>query len=71
MWRRSIRSSLAVLGAALLTICSLASSAAHAQQRDEAWVISQIVAGTFDELRSLEKLSDAVVPFALYWWGTT
>jgi hypothetical protein len=70
MWCRSIRSRLAVLGSALLAVCSLASSAAHAQQRDDAWVIAQVMAGKFEELRSLEKLSDEGVPFAMYWWGT-
>lgn len=70
MWCSSIRSRLAVLGSALLAACSLASSAAHAQQRDETWVISQIKAGKFEELRSVEKLSDEGVPLAMYWWGT-
>ena len=69
MWCRSICSRLTVLGSALLAACSLASSAAHAQQRDDAWVISQVMAGKFEELRSLEKLSDEGVPFAMYWWG--
>jgi hypothetical protein len=32
-------------------------------------VISQIISGKFEELRSLEKLSDQGVPFAMYWWG--
>ena len=70
MWCSSIRSRLAVLGGTLLAACSLASSAALAQQRDEAWVISQILAGRFEELRALEKLSDEGVPFAMYWWGS-
>jgi hypothetical protein len=70
MWFRSIRLRLAVLGSALLVAWSLASSAAHAQQRDEAWVISQITAGRFEELRSIEKLSDEGVPFAMYWWSS-
>jgi hypothetical protein len=70
MWCRSIRTRLAVLGGALLLgACGLASSAAQTQQRDETWVISQIMAGKFEELRSLEKLSDEGVPFAMYWWG--
>jgi hypothetical protein len=66
----STRSRLAVLGSALLAACSLASSAAYAQQRDDAWVITQITAGKFEELRALEKLSDEGVPFAMYWRGT-
>jgi len=69
MWCSSIRSGLAVLGSAPLAVCSLASSAAHAQQRDEAWVVSQVVAGKFDELRLLEKLGHEGVPFAMYWRG--
>jgi hypothetical protein len=32
-------------------------------------VISQVISGKFEELRSLEKLSDHGVPFAMYWWG--
>jgi hypothetical protein len=59
-----------LLGGALLAACSLAGSIAHAQQRDEAWVISQVTAGKFEELRTLEKLSDEGVPFAMYWWGS-
>jgi formate-dependent phosphoribosylglycinamide formyltransferase (GAR transformylase) len=53
----------------LLAAGSLAVSLARAQDRDDAWVISQIAAGKFDELRSLEALSAQVVPFAMYWWG--
>jgi len=69
MWCSSILSTLAVLVSVLLAACSLGSSSAYAQQHDEAWVISQIVAGKIEELRSLEKLSDERVPFAMYWWG--
>ena len=32
-------------------------------------MISQITAGKFEELASLEKLSGRGVPFAMYWWG--
>ena len=70
MWCRSICSRLTVLGSTLLAACSLAGSAAYAQQRDEAWVIAQIMSGKLDDLRALEKLSDEGVPFAMYWWGT-
>ena len=70
MWCRSICSRLTVLGSTLLAACSLAGSAAYAQQRDEAWVIAQIMSGKLDDLRALEKLSDESVPFAMYWWGT-
>jgi hypothetical protein len=70
MWCRSICSRLTVLGSALLAACSLAGSTACAQQRDEAWVIAQIISGKLDDLRALEKLSDENVPFAMYWWGT-
>src|SRR5262245_35160111 len=70
MWCRSICSRLIVLGSTLLVACSLAGSAAYAQQRDEAWVIAQIMSGKLDDLRALEKLSDEGVPFATYWWGT-
>ena len=59
-----------LLGSALLAICDLVGSAAHAQQRDDAWVIAQVMAGKFEELRALEKLSDEGVPFAMYWWGS-
>jgi hypothetical protein len=69
MWCRSIRSRLAVFGCALLAACTFTCSAAYAQQRDDAWVIAQVMAGNFDELRSLEKLSAEGVPFAMYWWG--
>ena len=41
MWCRSICSRLIVLGSTLLAACSLAGSAAYAQQRDEAWVIAR------------------------------
>jgi hypothetical protein len=58
-----------LVGCTLLAASSLAVSVARAQDRDEAWVISQIVAGKFDELRSLEALSAQGVPFAMYWWG--
>jgi hypothetical protein len=70
MWCRSICSRLTVLGSTLLAACSLAGSAAYAQQRDEAWVIAQIMSRKLDDLRALEKLSDEGVPFATYWWGT-
>lgn len=59
----------ALLGCAILAAGNLAVSGGYAQDRDESWVISHIVAGKFDELRSLEKLSGQGVPFALYWWG--
>ena len=67
---RSICSRVTVLGSTLLAACSLAASAAYAQQRDEAWVIAQIMSGKLDDLRALEKLSNEGVPFAMYWWGT-
>jgi hypothetical protein len=59
----------ALVCCALLAACHLACQVAAAQERDEAWVISQIAAGKLDELRSLETLSDRGVPFAMYWWG--
>ena len=68
-WRFARRLRRALLGCALLAAGNLAVSGAYAQDRDEAWVISHILAGKFDELRSLEKLTGQGVPFALYWWG--
>ncbi|HWE20255.1 MAG TPA: hypothetical protein VG758_24270 [Hyphomicrobiaceae bacterium] len=65
MWCRSICSRLTVLGSTLLAACSLAGSAAYAQQRDEAWVIAQIMSGKLNDLRALEKLSEEGIPFAL------
>jgi hypothetical protein len=70
MWRWSLRPGRVLFGCVLLLAAgNLAVSGAYAQDRDESWVISIIVAGKFDELRSLEKLSDQGVPFAMYWWG--
>ena len=69
MWCCSIRLRRVFVGCTLLAAGSLAVSVARAQDRDEAWVISQIVAGKFDELRWLEGLSAQGVPFAMYWWG--
>ena len=60
----------ALVCGALLAACHLACPVAGAQQRDEAWVIAQITAGKFEELRALEKPSDEGVPFAMYWWGS-
>jgi hypothetical protein len=60
----------ALVCGALLAACHLACPVAGAQQRDEAWVIAQIAAGKFEELRALEKPSDEGVPFAMYWWGS-
>lgn len=68
-WGFARRLRRALLGCALLAACNLAVSGAYAQDRDESWVISHILAGKFDELRSLEKLSAQGVPFALHWWG--
>jgi hypothetical protein len=68
-WCCSIQLRRVLVGCTLLAASSLAVSVARAQDRDEAWVISQIVAGKFDELRSLEALSAQGVPFAMYWWG--
>jgi hypothetical protein len=68
-WWCSIQLRRVLVGCTLLAASSLAVSVARAQDRDEAWVISQIVAGKFDELRSLEALSAQGVPFAMYWWG--
>src|SRR5262245_40712848 len=70
MWCRSIHSRLVVFGCSLLAACSLASSVAYAQQRDDAGVIAQVMSGKFEELRSLEKLSAEGVPFAMYWWAS-
>jgi hypothetical protein len=58
-----------LLACTLLGANVLASPAALAQARDEAWVIDQITAGRFEELRPLGQLSDQGVPFAMYWWG--
>jgi hypothetical protein len=58
-----------LLTCTLLGANALASPAALAQARDEAWVVTQIAAGRFEELRALEQLSDQGIPFALYWWG--
>ena len=68
-WWCSIQLRRVLVGCTLLAASSLAVSVARAPDRDEAWVISQIVAGKFDELRSLEALSAQGVPFAMYWWG--
>jgi hypothetical protein len=68
-WSFARRLRRALLGCALLAAGNLAVSRTYAQDQDESWVISHIVAGKFDELRSLEKLSGQGVPFALYWWG--
>jgi hypothetical protein len=59
----------ALVCCALLAAHHLACPFAAAQQHDEAWVISQIAAGNFEELRSIEKLSGRGVPFAMHWWG--
>ena len=66
MWCCSILLRRGVVACVLL---ALAASVTRAQERDETWVIAQITAGKFEELRSLEKLSDRGVPFAMYWWG--
>ena len=59
----------ALVCGALLAAYHLTCPVAAAQEHDEAWVISQITAGKLEELRSLEKLSDRGLPFAMYWWG--
>jgi hypothetical protein len=66
MWCCSIRPGCAVVACALL---ALAAPVTRAQDRDETWVIAQIATGKFEELRSLEKMSEEGTPFAKYWWG--
>jgi|RhiMethySRZTD1v2_1073278.scaffolds.fasta_scaffold363904_2 hypothetical protein len=66
MWCCSVRLRCAVVACALF---ALATSVTRAQERDEIWVIAQITAGKLEELRSLKRLSDRGVPFAMYWWG--
>jgi hypothetical protein len=67
MWCCSILLRRAVVAC---TVFALAVSVTRAQERDETWVIAQIIDGKFDELRSFEKLSNQGVPFAMYLWGT-
>jgi hypothetical protein len=66
MWCCSIRLGCAVFACAFL---ALAASVTRAQDRDETWVVAQIANGKFEELRSLEKLSEEGAPVAMYWWG--
>jgi hypothetical protein len=58
-----------VLGCALTAASSAACPAAPASPRDEAWIVSRIVGGKFDELRAVEALSRKGEPFAMFWWG--